>query len=237
MIVSASLLALLACSSAPTTDTDDRRGDGSTNGAELVLENPQPGSEFDAGAAIPLDVSATKDGRDLTPQDVTWTIGTWSGEGAHTSAPGLSAGEYVVGVRAIVDGETLEASAAIRVLPTELTYNGTLDATATLTTDFGDLDASCSGPISFTAVRRTGSLDGGGTITCSSDFGDESVYVGLTGTFSDGDVNGEMDVEGNRTAFRGSGTFGEAMTADFDGTFSNSDGSLRLQGTWSAAPQ
>jgi hypothetical protein len=86
-------------------------------------------------------------------------------------------------------------------------------------------------------VRRSGAFEGGGTINCSSDFGDESFYVAMEGTASNGDVSGELVFEGNRTAFSGSGTFGDAMSATFDGTFSNSDGSLRLQGSWSAAPQ
>lgn len=238
MLVSATLLTLLACTS---TEDDSSKGRGGGNSgpgeAELVIDNPTAGAEFDAGQAIPLDVSATKDGRDLTPQDVSWRIGAWTGEGAHTSAPGLDVGDHVVQVSATVDGETLEGSVAISVLPTELNYSGTISAVATLSTDFGDFDATCDGPLTYVATRRTGSLSGGGNVTCSSDFGSESFTVGLTGTAADGTVSGSLDLEGNATPFNGTGSFGESMTATFDGTFSNSDGSLRFQGGWSASPQ
>jgi hypothetical protein len=59
----------------------------------------------------------------------------WTGTGAHTEAAGLPVGDHVVQVTATVDGETLDASAGFSVLPTELNYNGTLTATATLSTE------------------------------------------------------------------------------------------------------
>ncbi len=238
MLVSATLLTLLACTSTED-DTSKRRGGGNagTGEAELVIDNPTAGAEFDAGQAIPLDVSATKDGRDLTPQDVSWRIGAWTGDGAHTSAPGLDVGDHVVQVSATVDGETLESSVAISVLPTELNYSGTISAVATLSTDFGDFDATCDGPLNYVAARRTGAIEGSGNVTCTSDFGSESFAVGVSGTAADGIVSGTLDLEGNQTPFNGTGSFGESMNGQFDGTFSNSDGSLRFQGSWTASPQ
>lgn len=236
-------LSLLVLACAGSASTDDKSSDGSndsndtTGGAAIQIDSPTAGAEFDAGQAISLDLSATKDGRDLTPTDVTWTIGDWTGTGAHTEATGLGVGDYVVQVTATVDGETLDASAGFSVLPTELNYNGTLTATATLSTEFGDFDADCSGPISYVVTRRSGALTGGGDVTCSSDFGDESFRVNMDGTASGGNVSGNLDLEGNATPFTGTGAFGEDMSATFDGTFSNSDGSLRFQGGWSASPQ
>ncbi len=242
-IIALTSLSLLLFSCAGTASTDDKPSRGSNDsdatpgGAEIQIDNPTAGAEFDAGQAIALDLSATKDGRDLTPTQVTWTIGDWAGMGAHTEATGLAVGDYVVQVTATVDGETLDASASFSVLPTELNYNGTLTATATLTTDFGDFDADCAGPISYVVTRRSGALTGGGDVTCSSDFGDQAFAVELDGTASGGSVNGNLTLEGNDTPFAGTGDFGEDMSATFDGTFSNNDGSLRFQGGWSASPQ
>ena len=73
---------LLSCIGSVSTDdkpSDDSDGsndsDATTGGAEIQIDNPTAGAEFDAGQAIALDLSATKDGRDLTPTQVTWRTG------------------------------------------------------------------------------------------------------------------------------------------------------------------
>jgi hypothetical protein len=246
MVLSALLLALFACSPA-ATDTSRSGGGGSddsgdsASGTSLVIDQPTAGAEFDAGTAIPLDVRGLSGGQEVTPQSVEWAIGTWRGAGAHTSAPGLDPGAYEVRVTAMVDGNAEEATVAILVVPGTIAYTGTLTADVTVTTDFGDIDASCSGPLDFTATRRTSAVAGGGTAVCRTEFGDQDLPYSIEGTLDADGIRGDLiltaDGQSQRTPFTGTGSYGAAVNATFDGTFSNGDGSLRLQGSFAASPQ
>jgi hypothetical protein len=246
MLFPALLLALHACAPAPTDTSrgggggDDDSGDA-TAGTSLVIDNPTAGAEFDAGTAIPLDVRGLADGQEVTPQSVEWQVGTWRGEGAHASAPGLEAGAYEVRVTAMVNGTAEEASVAILVVPGTIAYAGTLQANVTVSTEFGDFDAACSGPLTFTATRRTSAIAGGGTAACSTDFGDQDLPFSVEGTLDGDGIRGDLiltaDGQSQRTPFTGTGSYGASVNATFDGTFSNGDGSLRLQGSFNASPQ
>ena len=62
----------------------------------------------------------------------------------------------------------------------------------------------------------------------------------MRGAESDGDALIEIltaDGQTERTPFTGTGSYGAAVNATFDGTFANGDGSLRLQGSFAASPQ
>jgi hypothetical protein len=216
---------------------------GGAGAAALEIASPTDGSEWDLGEAVPLEVTATKAGRDLTPQDVVWTIGAWTGNGRSTEAEGLLPGEHTVTVEATVDGASLSASVGITVTgPPEVAYEGRLTAEYTVTADGFELSDACQGPVSFT-VLAAGTLSGSGSARCQSDFDDFDLPFTMEGTLGGGVLQGSLlftldDGSTERTPFQGTGNYNAGdLTASFDNTFTSADGSLRFNGSFTASPR
>lgn len=230
----------LACSGGAS---DDEGGNGGGGGvAELVIASPTDGSEWELGDTVPLDVSATKAGRDVPVQGVTWTIGEWTGQGASTQAEGLLPGDYTVTASGTVDGETMSASVAITVTgPPEVSYEGRVNADYTVNADGFELSDTCQGPVTFT-VLAAGTLSGSGSARCQSDWEDFDLPFTMEGSLVGETLSGNLvftmdDGSTERTPFTGSGRYNDgALTASFDNTFTSADGSLRFTGTFNASP-
>lgn len=230
----------LACSG---SSDDGSGGGGGGNGvAELTIASPTAGSEWELGEAVPLEVTATKAGRDVPAQGVQWTIGDWAGQGASTEATGLLPGEHTVTATATVDGEEVTASVDITVTgPASVDYEGRVTAEYTLDADFEVSDA-CNGPITFT-VMASGAVSGSGTTRCVSDWVDDfNLDFTVEGTLSAGTLSGNFvfssDGQEERVPFTGSGRYNDGdLTGSFDNTFSSADGSLRFNGSFTASPR
>jgi hypothetical protein len=236
------LLSILSLACSGSSSDDEGGGGGGGGTAELVIASPTDGSEWDLGVAVPLEVSATKAGRDVPLQGVTWTIGDWTGQGASTEASGLLPGEHTVTATATVDGAEVSASVGITVTgPPEVDYEGRLNADYTISADGFELSDTCQGPVTFTVVAA-GTLTGSGSARCQSDWEDFDLAFTMEGTLVGGTLSGDLvfamdDGSIERTPFTGTGRYNDgALSASFDNTFTSSDGSLRFSGSFSASP-
>jgi hypothetical protein len=235
----------MSCSGSGDTDKEPAEKAGE---AALAIVSPADGDTFEAGTDVALEVEGTVDGRAVEAKQVAWTVGDWTGTGASTSASGLPPGTYTVSVEASVDGTTLTDSVSIEVTRPEgdadtdtdadadLSYAGTLEADVYIESDNFDIDDHCSAALAF-LVDGLGGL--AGSATCN--VFDTDIPFTIEGRAQDGVVTGNLvmtyDGEEGRTPFTGTGDPGTPMQATFDSTFTSSDGSLRIAGSWSAVPQ
>lgn len=230
---------LAACGGEEPADEKEKTGP-----ATLVVTSPEDGATFEHGVAVPLSVSATREGQDVDVTRVTWTIGDWTANGAEAEARDLDAGTYTVAVEAVVDGETLTGSVGIEVLPPEDTgptepvaYAGSMQTTVMVhTADYGDFDDACNGPVAFT-VQPDGTLAGQGNCTAF----DQDFVFAMEGQVRDGVTQGQLiltyDNQDYGTPWDGTGDVGGPLTANFDKTHSAGRDSIRIYGNWSASPQ
>lgn len=249
-LVLLSLLVLSACSGGTSDGASDRppkdgedTEDTTDREITIAIAAPQPGREFDADEAVPLEVTAKNGSRATDVTSATWTIGAWNGEGVSTEATGLPSGAHTISVAAVVAGDTYTATVDITVLElavTNWTYAGTLEADVIISTqDYGDFDDHCSTPISF--ALDSGTLTGSGTCAVFGDLDVEPIPFAMEGTVRGGTISGAliMTFDGTeaRTPFDGSGDAGDPLSAAFDSTHRDSGNSVRIMGTWSATPQ
>lgn len=230
---------LVACG---TEDQPQDHEKKETEPATLVVTSPEDGATFDFGAPVPLSVTATRGGQDVEVSRVTWTIGTWTANGATAEARDLDAGTYTVAVQADVDGQTLTGSVGIEVLEPEVPaepvpYSGSMQAQVLVhTADYGDFEDQCNGPVSF-VVRPDGTVAGQGNCTAF----DQDFVFAMEGQVANGVTQGQLilsyDGQDYGTPWDGTGDVGGPLAADFDKTHSSGRDSIRIYGNWSATPQ
>jgi hypothetical protein len=108
-----------------------------------------------------------------------------------------------------------------------------LDATVKVADNSGnDFDDDCNGPVAF--VLDGADLTGSGS--CSA-FNEDLDFL-ITGTMSQGEVTGEMGVSGGEENVPFTGQWdksSQVLTGQFDETWTSSDGSLRLWGSFQAS--
>jgi len=240
------LSALAGCSGDSAADAAEKERleqEAAAKAVTITLASPDAGAEFEADTAIPLKVSAKKGAKATEADSVSWTIGAWHGEGAQTEANGLPSGTHTVEVEVVVDGETYTDSVEITILEPAITswvYAGTLEADVIVdTADYGSFDDHCSTSVSVNL--ESGDLTGSGVCSVFGDFGFDPIGFDMEGTVRGGTVSGAliMTFDGTeaRTPFDGTGTAGETIEASFDTTHRDSGDSVRIVGSWTAAPQ
>jgi hypothetical protein len=249
VVLVSSLLALSAlagCSGDTETDAAEKERleqEAAAKEVTITVTSPDAGAEFEADTAIPLKVNTKKGAKATEADSVSWTIGAWHGEGAQTEASGLPSGAHTVEVEVTVDGETYASSVDITILEPAITswvYAGTLEADVIVdTADYGSFDDHCSTAVSVNL--ESGVLSGSGVCAVFGDFGFDPIAFDMDGTVRGGTVSGAliMTFDGTeaRTPYDGTGTSGDTIGASFDTTHRDSGDSVRIVGSWTAAPQ
>lgn len=212
-------------------DGGDDHGD-----ASLTILSPTDGDVFEYGDEVTLTVEASyEDGTDATVSQVSWSAGSWSGNGSTLTVADLPVGALTVAVEGKVDGETLSDSVGITVnAPAPVNFAGSLDATVELP-DY-HIDTDCTGSVSF-QITYDGLISGSGSCTAF----DNNVSFSIDGTDSGGAIAGNMTMSDGTTdyatPYTGTRSESDHVSASFDKTFSTSDGKLRLYGTFTADPR
>lgn len=229
------------------TESGDSGSSSTTEKAEkatISLASPADGATVAEGEAVHFLVTAKLGKEDAEVNHAEWTAGTWSRTGNDFDATDLPVGDLTVSVEALVDGQTVTDTVTITVEPAgppQVSYRGTFSATASAQTDFGDVAGPCDGSVSFTATRDTKAIAGSGMCTWRTDFGDADIEFNMDGGWTTGSLAGDLilvyDGTEYRTAYTGTGNYNEKLDATFDTTIETADGSLRLNGSWSANPQ
>jgi len=230
------LTLLLSCGG--TTDGGDSgAGDSGTGQQDVEFEilSPADGSSFSEGDEIFLDARlAYASGEDLN-ETLSWSLGSgeWSAEGDELIVTDVPAGVHTLTVTAENVGPNgLSRSVNIEVVALPINLTGTLDGKV----EVGDggsfnFDDDCKGPMAF--VLDGSELSGTGGCTAF----DEAIDFLVTGTVSGGQVTGEMGVSGGEENVPFTGTWdaeAQLLTGEFDQTWTNSDGFLRIFGTFQA---
>lgn len=247
VLVLSSILVLAGCGE---DDDSEGSGDGGSRGASTG-----DGGGGDGGDSLSVNVISPEDGAVVMEGEVvtlqvgaqggldgaSWTIRgepSWSAEGSPVDVSDLPVGELVLVVEAWSGQASATASVAITVEErVPVSYTGGLDAWAELDSPLWSADGPCTGPVDF--VREVDdTLAGTGGCTADLDGFEQPVDFVITGVFDGATVSGTMSSELSDEGIEFTGTVGEdgAVTCDFDKTWTEGDGSLRIWGTLTANP-
>lgn len=117
--------------------------------------------------------------------------------------------------------------------------NGVFQANVQVSGDF-DVSGPCNGVVNLTGDPVANSIEGTGTCTWVTDWGDLDMLFMIDGVADSGALSGnltlEYEGESYPTPYTGTGNVGSALSASFDETYNVSGSSLRIAGTWSADP-
>jgi hypothetical protein len=233
---------LAGCGKKVDTDTGTASEDSGEVAGILVAEIQAPlaNATFEEGTEVLLQVQVSYEVGDLVEADsVEWSVegSDWSVEGNGRTVTDLPVGTLQlvasaqVGQFLLVDEVTVTVEEL--VVDTPLNLLGTIDAAVEIADNSGNaFDDDCNGPISFTL--HNSELTGVGS--CSA-FGEDLTFL-ITGEVTEGQVSGEMGVSGGEENVPFTGSWDESsevLTGDFDETWTNPDGSLRLWGSFQAA--
>jgi hypothetical protein len=216
---------------------DSGSGDSGGDHPYYVLEilSPADGSAFSEGDEVFLDVSLIEDGgADTTAVSITWTLNTgdWTVDGDGVNVTDLPVGVHVLTATADVgpNGLSKFVNISVEALPINLT--GSMDGKVEVKDPDGfGADDDCDGPMAF--VLDGADLSGTGGCTA---FGENIDFL-VTGTVTDGQVSGEMGVSGGEENVPFTGTWDastQVLTGAFDRTWTTTDGTLRIFGTFQA---
>jgi hypothetical protein len=248
-------LVLVGCSGgAIKTETGDGPGPGpdptnptgDPNPPSLMITSPGDGATFTAGARVTLEARAmTGDGAPANGAVISWfTADGWSAVGSPIEVTDLPVGSYSLAASTTVGGEAADASVRITVeeaLPTEpIDYSGTLAMETVLDAgSFGTFEYPCLNDYLTFELDGTAFV-GAGACTVDAGFFTEQFVFAVEGTVSGASVSGTMtSAEAGGDPLPFSGNYDSAnghISASYDETYANSDGSLRLYGTFDADP-
>ena len=231
------LSGLLGCGG----ETDDVSGDSAAPIGILVadIQSPLDGATVTEGDEVFLQVQVGyEDGDSVEADSVAWSVegGSWSADGNGLSVTDLPVGALqllaVVEVDRFVLSDTVSLTVEQKADDPPLTLSGNLDAAVKITDSNGiPYSDDCDGVVEF-------QLDGSeltGTGDCSA-FNEDLSFL-ITGEVNQGQVTGEMGVSGGEENVPFTGQWDEAnevLTGQFDETWTSSDGTLRLWGTFQA---
>lgn len=230
------IVGLVACGGEVDADSSDS---AEPVGILVVsIQSPLAGAVVTEGDEVFLQLEVGyEDGESVDADSVSWSLesGAWSASGNGLTATDLPIGalqlvaEAQVGRFALSDSVSLTVEAVV-VPPLDL--SGSLDAMVKIADNSGnDFDDDCNGPVVF--VLDGADLTGSGS--CSA-FNETLDFI-ITGTVSAGQVTGEMGVSDGEENVPYTGEWdkdNQVLTGVFDETWTSSDGSLRLWGTFRA---
>jgi hypothetical protein len=212
-------------------------GGGDGEGAVAAVVSPEDGATFMAGDAVTLEV--TLDG--AAPEGAEWSItGTpWVASGSPVTVSDLPEGELRLEVEAWSGGGSAVAQVDITVEPREpVSYAGEMSATVEVDSPYYSADSDCPGPVSF-VWDTDNTLWGTGSCYYDFDIYDDTVRFELFGQVEGGAVTGTLtsDLDDEGMDFTGTVGADGLISASFDKTWSEGEGSLRIWGTLSASPE
>ena len=249
-------LALIGCGDKDDTGSVSNSG-GSGGGVGPGGGGPGGGSPGGGGGGETLDISVISpvDGASITEGDAvtfevervgvgaldgaTWSVlqNPWSTDGNPVTVSDLPLGDLVIEVEAwsgTSTGTTQIALSVIERVPVD--YRGFMDAQAELDSPSYSDDGPCDGAVAFT--RNTdNSLTGTGS--CTAEFiVDYPVEFQLTGQVDGDQVTGMLtaDLGEEGTPFAGTVAPDGSITCDFDQSWSEGSGSLRIWGSFTGSP-
>ena len=229
---------LVACSSGDGSDSGDN--DSGWSGADpivLTIASPADGSVHQEGAEIFLAVQAKgqETGESYPVDEVVWTLdaSAWTFTGNQSAVFDFPAGVHQLTATAMVNSRSVQDVVSIEVVALPVDLSGTVDAMVEIS-DGGSFtfDDECKGQMVF--VVDGSSLSGSGGCTAF----DEQIDFLVTGTVSGSQISGEMGVSGGEENVAFSGTWNsqaKTLSADFDQTWTNPDGYLRIWGSFQAS--
>lgn len=209
-----------------------------TGGEELSINiiSPVDGAVVTEGDVVTLQVGAPG-GLD----GASWSIrgdASWSAEGNPVAVSDLPVGDLVLEVEAWSGQASATASVALTVEErVPVSYAGDLDAWAELVSPLWNADGPCVGPVDF-VLDVDDTLAGTGGCTADLDGYEQPVDFVVAGVIEGGVVSGTMSSDLSEEAIEFSGSIGEdgLITCEFDKTWTEGSGSLRIWGTLTASP-
>jgi len=209
---------------------------GGDEALEISVVSPLDGVVVSEGDAVTFEVSRVGVG---ALDGATWSIvqSPWSVDGNPVTVSDLPVGDLVIEVEAWSGDSAGTAQISVSVeerVPVD--YSGFMDAQASLDSPSYSDDGPCDGPISFTRGTDN-SLTGSGS--CTAEFIiDYDVIFALSGQVDGDVVTGTLtaDLGEEGTPFSGTVAPDGSITCEFDQSWSEGSGSLRIWGTFSGTP-
>jgi len=202
----------------------------------LEITSPADGSVHQEGAEVFLTARATgqETGDEYVVDEVVWTLGasSWSFTGNQSAVFDLPAGIHQLTATALVNTKSVKDVVSVEIVALPVELSGSVDAMVEIS-DGGSFtfDDECKGQMVF--VVDGNALSGSGGCTAF----DEQIDFLVSGTVSGSQVSGEMGVSGGEENVPFSGTWDaqtKTLNADFDQTWTNPDGYLRIWGIFQA---
>jgi hypothetical protein len=211
-LVSVVVLSLGACNGSGTIGGED------TPELLVAIASPVDGATSVSGDEVQLSATVAWSDGSAAEGIWVWTAPEFELAGNNQVTTDLPVGSYALTATAVVGETTAQASVDVTVEQGPVEYGGAIDAKVDIKGGLGDYTVPCDGRCFAVA------LDYGFTIEGRIDGGV------LTGTMLGDNATADQAVE-----LTGSMS-GDTIEAAFDRTWTNSSGSLRIYGTWSATP-
>jgi hypothetical protein len=224
----------------PTNPTDPQ------DPPSLMITSPSDGATLTAGERVTLEARAmTGDGSPADGAVISWfTADGWSAVGSPIQVTDLPVGTYNLAASTTVGGAAADAS--VRITVEEALPTGPIDYSGALAMETA-LDAGALGTFEYPCVNDylTFELDrsafvGSGASTIDAGYITQQFVFAVEGTVTGATVSGTMtSAEAGGDPLPFSGSYDSAsghIAASYDETYANSDGSLRLYGTFAADP-
>lgn len=249
----AALTGLFSCGGKDDTGAEgEGEGEGGRGKATLRIESPSDGATFEEGEEVTFEVAATyENGDEADVSDVVWAAGDWGRTGASITDNSLPVGELTIEVTATVDGHELDDSVSVTVNGPEetgdsgdsedtgdtgdgsTTYGGRFNADLT----YDVYTVACPGVIHLT-IDADDTITGNGE--CYITEIDYAVTFEVDGALSGSSLDGNLVMTGDDgseylTPYTGT-LSGNHIDGSFNETFTSGDGSLTIEGTFSADP-